>query len=291
NGTITRGCWASTEETKCEAPSCNACNSDKCNTNLVCYNCTTCNTVTDSNLLWCPLNDKCFTYGTDATNMVRGCTSNTTNASCANTNVNSNTNKCLTCDSGKCNNLPYEKEAVSCFQCDGSSEDCTGLQAENTNKTCNVAYYQDSGCFTYVNGDKINRGCVNAFTGNCSETAGCSECTTDACNGENQSFKCYACISSVDSKCWEGSSTEIATVECPAKKCFSGYWNRQMVRQCFTGASELMQYQCNNKVEGHQCTVCEESLCNTKAYSGASGLSQVGVLGLLIAAFVSHRSS
>lgn len=223
-GAITRGCNNGTTETPCQSPSCIGCNKDKCNENLVCYNCTgeACNTVTDAMLLGCPLNDKCFSFGTSATTMTRGCTSNTTIADCS----VSTKEGCQVCDTGLCNSKPYEAP------------------------------------------------------------------TTEA---PTTAFECYSCNSALDSACYDGKDTSKYTkVECTNGTCFSGYWNRQFVRDCFGSASALMQYQCNQNVtlDGHQCQKCDSpTLCNTFAYNGVSSLSHVGAVGVLIVAFITLRNS
>ncbi|KAH8240675.1 hypothetical protein KR026_003358 [Drosophila bipectinata] len=218
---VIRGCSNATDAAPCNSPSCMGCNGDKCNLNVVCYSCTgdSCNTVNDEMLLGCPLNDKCFSSGTSATNMTRGCTSNTANANCS----VSTTEGCSICDTGKCNSQVYE------------------------------------------------------------------EPTTDPTPA---AFECYSCSSSLNSACWDAKDTsKLETVSCTNKTCFSGYWNRQFVRDCFSSASSLMQYQCTTNVTGHQCQKCEISKCNTYAYNGASSLNHVGVAGILIVAFITLRNS
>ncbi|XP_017097682.2 uncharacterized protein [Drosophila bipectinata] len=209
---VIRGCSNATDAEPCKSPSCIGCNMDKCNLNVVCYSCTgeSCNTVKDEMLLGCPLNDRCFSSGTSATNMTRGCTSNTANANCS----VSTTEGCSICDTGKCNSQVYEE------------------------------------------------------------------------------FECYSCSSSLNSACWDAKDTsKLETVSCTNGTCFSGYWNRQFVRDCFSSASSLMQYQCTTNVTGHQCQKCEISKCNTWAYNGASSLNHVGVAGILIVAFITLRNS
>ncbi|KAH8324454.1 hypothetical protein KR074_007941 [Drosophila pseudoananassae] len=220
-GVITRGCSNGTDTEPCKSPSCIGCNGERCNNNVVCYSCTgeSCNTVKDEMLQGCSSTDKCFSSGTSATNMTRGCTSNTTNANCS----VSTTEGCSICETGKCNSQAYE------------------------------------------------------------------EPTTDPTPAV---FECYSCTSSLNSACWGGKdTTKYETVSCTNGTCFSGYWNRQFVRDCFSSASSLMQYQCTTNVTGHQCQKCETSKCNTFAYNGASSLNNVGVAGILIVAYITLRNS
>ncbi|KAH8258552.1 hypothetical protein KR038_006143 [Drosophila bunnanda] len=282
-GMVSRGCLAS--GTTCpDSTNCQICTGDNCNTQSVCYSCTgdSCNTVTPAMLTVCATGStKCFTTGSSSTTMIRGCTTDTATTCPSNTQDTS----CAICNASECNNLTYERSVGSCITCTG----CAESQDTSKAQACKLLYNQTStDCYTTTAGA---RGCVASLEGGCTDANTCTACTGENCNTAGQEFQCLACLSNEVSGCWSGTGTDIPKVSCPAKKCFSGIWNGLGVRDCLTSGSELMQYQCNNKVEPYQCTVCETSLCNVVNLNGASSLSQMGVVGLLLGLMVVLRSA
>ncbi|KAH8282343.1 hypothetical protein KR054_006923, partial [Drosophila jambulina] len=280
-GAVTRGCLAT--GTNCPDSNCQTCNSDKCNTNGACYSCSgdSCNSGLPANVYVCATNSsKCFTTGTSATNMTRGCTSDAA-AKCP---VDTKDPSCAICDSSLCNSLAYQRSEGSCVTCTGCSE------AQDTSKAaaCNVLYnetFASTGCYSTTAGA---RGCVSALEGGCTDATLCKSCTTDNCNTAAGEFQCYSCLSNAVSGCWDGTGTAIPTVACSNGTCFSGVWNGLGVRDCLTAGSDLMQYQCMNKI---QCSTCTTSLCNKVSLNGAGSLSQMGVVGLLLGLMLVLRSA
>ncbi|XP_020799088.1 major surface trophozoite antigen 11 [Drosophila serrata] len=283
-GTVTRGCFAS--ETTCTETNCQTCNGDKCNTNAVCYNCTgdSCNTVAAAMLSACATDSsKCFTTGTSATNMTRGCTADTSLAyKCP---ADTTDTSCAICDASQCNKVTYQRTEGSCITC----TDCAGSQDTSKAAACTLLYNQaSSGCYTTTAGA---RGCLGSLEGGCTDATTCTSCTGDNCNTAGQEFQCLACLTSEVSGCWSGTGTDIPKVACPNGTCFSGIWNGLGVRDCLTAGSELMQYQCENKVQPYGCETCKTSLCNNVKLNGASSLSQMGVVGLFLGLLVVLRSA
>ncbi|SPP79427.1 keratin-associated protein 5-10 [Drosophila guanche] len=271
NGVITRGCLA--ESANCTAPLCNSCNTDKCNTNLVCYICTgeSCNAPTNATLGACGTADgQCYTIGTSAADMQRGCTSDT-GAKCPKGSADTN---CAICQTTNCNSLQYERDAGSCIQC----TDCAGAQEASTAKTCGtVKYNQESlGCYTLLNGT-VSRGCITTGQAACTTESNCTACSGAACNLAAQGFQCAQCNTLTNDNCRKGVGTPVTSC---ANTCFSGYWNGAGIRGCWDDASELMQYQCVNE-KSHDCSQCQTSLCNVEPFSGAATIKQLGV-GLLL---------
>ncbi|KAI8042212.1 uncharacterized protein LOC128262429 [Drosophila gunungcola] len=364
NGNLTRGCWDN--QTACSGPSCSSCNTDKCNSNLLCqqclgeaecaqtnvtdvkyntvcsdgqfcvnrvndgnssvsrqcgtacaageaattcsscqtalcnaglfpstrqqcYNCTGtgCDAVAPSMIVGCSQTDaKCFTTGTSATNMTRGCTSATTEIKCA---ADSTDPSCLICDSGLCNTLTYQRDAGSCMVCDSCSE---AQDATKATPCSQALYNQTIGCYTITTGSTVKRGCLNSLETECTAANSCTSCPTTGCNVAAEAFKCIACISNEINGCWDAiAPAKDSVVDCPSEVCYNGVWNGLAVRDCFSSASPLMQYQCNAAIEPYQCKTCKTSLCNDIKLNGASSLSQVGVVGLLMALLLALRSA
>ncbi|XP_022214693.2 variant-specific surface protein VSP4A1 [Drosophila obscura] len=276
-GTIARGCLA--ENVTCVAPKCNSCNGDKCNTNLFCYQCTgeSCNTPANNTLAACGLADaKCYTSGTSANAMLRGCTSDE-GAKCP---AGSTDASCATCNTTACNNVQYERDAGNCSQC----SNCPGAQEASSATSCGKLLYNQAslGCYTINNGT-VYRGCVTAEQ-TCSTENSCTTCSEAACNLGAEEFQCAVCSTLTNDKCQKGADAPVTA--CP-DKCFYGHWSGAGIRGCWDQASELMQYQCQNE-KSHNCTICATSLCNIEAFSGAASRKQLGV-GLLLGLILTLR--
>ncbi|XP_016926307.3 keratin-associated protein 10-6 [Drosophila suzukii] len=284
--------------TACSSATCTSCATSLCNANLYpadrrqCYSCsgTDCNKFEESMITGCSQTDaKCFTTGTSETNMTRGCTSADTAIKCA---ADSTDPDCLICDTNLCNTLQYQRDAGSCLICDN----CAAQQDANDKKSCDLALYnQTIGCYTVTTGTTVSRGCLNKLDGECSATNNCTSCSESGCNvaAVDVAFECIACISNEVADCWSATKPEeLPVVKCDNGTCFSGIWRGLGVRDCFTSASQLMQYQCDHKVEGHQCTTCTTpTKCNKDPFNGAASLSQMGVVGLLMTLMLALRSS
>ncbi|XP_016964664.1 uncharacterized protein LOC108034305 [Drosophila biarmipes] len=293
NRTVSLSCGSS-----CANVTCSSCTTSLCNEALYpadrrqCYTCsgTDCDTVAASIATGCSQTDaKCFTTGTSATNMTRGCTSATTDIKCA---ADSTDPGCLLCDSNLCNSQQYQRDAGSCIICDN----CDAQQNASQKQSCDQALYnQTIGCYTLTTGSTVSRGCLNKLEGECSANNSCTSCSDAGCNvaAVDVPFECIACISNEVADCWSATKPEdLPAVKCGNGTCFSGIWNGLGVRDCFSSASQLMQYQCDHNVEGHQCTTCTTlTKCNAKGFSGAASLSQMGVVGLLMALMLALRSS
>ncbi|EDX05446.1 major surface trophozoite antigen 11 [Drosophila simulans] len=293
NQTVTRqcgdACAAGTEST------CSSCSASLCNVGLFpanrrqCYNCTgeNCNAVSNTLVAGCSQIDAgCFTTGTSASNMTRGCTSATTEIKCASDSTDPS---CLVCNSDFCNSPTYEREAGSCIIC----ENCAAQQVATDAKSCGQAKYnQEVGCYTITSGTNVNRGCLNTLESGCSTTNACTSCSENGCNVAAGEFTCIKCISNEDTGCWSASDPNtLPVVDCPNGTCYSGVWNELGVRGCFTAASLQMQYQCNAKVEVYQCDTCTESMCNKLPFNGAGALRHVGVVGMLMGVVIALRSA
>ncbi|XP_016970461.1 variant-specific surface protein VSP4A1 [Drosophila rhopaloa] len=292
NQTVTRQCGPACADGVADTK-CLSCTSSLCNKGVFpanrrqCYNCTGTECETDSTVIGCSQTDaQCFTTGTSATNMTRGCTSATTAIKCE---VDSTDSSCLLCDSDFCNNVAYQRDAGSCMVC----ENCSSQQNATQGSPCGLVTYQQAiGCYTITFGATVKRGCLSSLEGECTEANSCTSCTTSNCNVAAEAFKCIACISNQIDGCWTPNAPANETfVTCPSEKCFSGVWNNLAVRDCFSAASQLMQYQCDAGIKDYQCTTCSESGCNKNKLNGASSLSQMGVVGLLMALMLTLRSA
>ncbi|XP_017029581.1 keratin-associated protein 10-7 [Drosophila kikkawai] len=286
NGTVSRGCLPDGQTTCTDSTSCQICNTDKCNTNTVCYKCTgeSCNTVTDAMLAVCSTDtSKCYTTGWSATNMTRSCTADTTQTyKCP---ADATDPSCSICSTAQCNKVAYQREEGSCITC----PNCVEAQEASAGQACTILYNQTfTGCYTTTAGA---RGCLNNLEGGCTDATTCQSCTANNCNTAAGPFKCIACLSNEVSGCWTGEGTELPSVDCANGTCFSGVWNGLGVRNCITAGSELMQYQCINKVEPYRCQTCTTSLCNKDSFNGSGSLSQMGVVGLFLGLLVVLRSA
>ncbi|KAH8413332.1 hypothetical protein KR009_010052 [Drosophila setifemur] len=291
-GALTRGCL--TAGTTCTGPTCNSCNTDKCNVNLVCQECLgepDCGqtAVTGVNYNAVCLNDQFCVNQVNANNTVsRSC------GKACDTGVSADT--CSSCQTALCNQGFYPASRLQCYKCTGDA--CNNV-ADNMIVGCGLTAGEK--CFTSgTSATNLTRGCTSDTTNaKCpadSTDASCRICDSAKCNSLTydvlDEFTCFACISSQTPACWAGGAdATYPKVACSNKTCFSGYWNGQMVRDCFSSASSLMQYQCDNNVKGHQCNKCTTANCNFVAYDGASALSQVGVVGLILASIVAMRPS
>ncbi|KAH8352436.1 hypothetical protein KR084_004154 [Drosophila pseudotakahashii] len=295
NQTVTRQCGTACADGSDNAK-CSSCSSPLCNSGYFpesrrqCYTCSGegCDTVGESMIGGCTQTDaKCFTTGTAANNMTRGCTSNTTGITCA---ADSTDPTCLNCDSNLCNALQYERDAGSCIVCDN----CPTKEEANKKESCGQALYnQTLGCYTVTTGSTVNRGCLNKLDGECSATNSCTSCSDADCNvgTVDIAFQCIACISNEVSGCWSPTAEDqLPVVDCANGTCFSGVWNGLGVRDCFSSASQLMQYQCNANL--HQCNMCTTpTKCNNKEFNGAASLNKMGFVGLLLALILALRST
>ncbi|EDW75500.1 uncharacterized protein Dwil_GK23784 [Drosophila willistoni] len=293
NSTISRSCGTAascTDSTKCAT-----CDVAKCNVQLFpadrlqCYTCSgdSCDAVNNSTLTPCGLNNaQCYTLGSSAADMQRGCTSDSgTKCTAESTDAN-----CLLCNNETgCNNLTYNRNGGTCVQCDN----CSAAQEATAAAACPESNYTQSvGCYTQTKDNVVSRGCLNALAYNvaCTNETDCSSCDTANCNIElvevDTTFKCQRCYTYNYDTCTEGKSEALACDNTTETKCFAGKWGDLVVRDCLDEASELMQYQCVNEVA--DCKVCDESGCNLWAYS-AAGLIQMSlglIMGLLIIHFV-----
>ncbi|XP_060666160.1 major surface-labeled trophozoite antigen 417 [Drosophila nasuta] len=297
--TVSRGCG---EQCAADNATCFSCTTDNCNLAIFptdrrqCYQCTgeACNTVTDAMLEPCSLykteGQKCYTIGTNANTMIRGCTSDA-NAKCTTTTEDAS---CLLCDNENgCNNRTYESVLNKCIKC---SNDDTCLNAQNAADAQNCASSNytltAASCYTQLfDNGTVARGCVNELTETCDTENDCKECSTDACNTEEGTFTCYVCRSDNDPGC--RTMTNIPPSPCintsltstDSKQCLSGEWDGIVIRGCLIDASEVMKFQC--VYDDDRCIACKGANCNnnTEKYNSAATLQHLG-LGMLTIFFL-----
>ncbi|KAH8377442.1 hypothetical protein KR093_005459, partial [Drosophila rubida] len=295
NGTVSRGCGDQCAAGDAKCSSCN--DKDNCNLGIYptdgrqCYQCNgeACNTVTASQLTPCSVykseGQKCYTIGTDAKTMARGCITDGA-AKCTATA----TDGCLLCDNENgCNNKTYSAVLNKCIKCNDSAG-CFNAQKASDAQDCPASTYTQGApnCYTqsFANGTVV-RGCVNELLGTCDAQSSCQDCSGEACNTNDATFTCYLCRSDNDPACRTmeniGASpcTNTSLTSPDSKKCFSGEWDGVVLRGCLIDLSPLMNYQCNNDADD-RCLTCSGVNCNneTKKYNGAGTLQHIG-LGML----------
>lgn len=244
NGTVTRGCadspCANADDAKCK--SCN--DTDNCNVGIFpadarqCYQCSgaDCNAPTSTQLLPCSLygveNQQCYTIGTDAKTMTRGCNTDATAKDCA---TGSTDASCLFCnDQNGCNNRTYSTVLGTCMKCN-NSDTCVLAQDSSKAEACAAANYTLSVNQCYLeltsNGN-VARGCVNELTDNkvCNAAENCQICEGSACNVQDGTFTCLTCRSDNFAPCRQA---EVGPEPCinsvnstESMKCYSGEWSK-----------------------------------------------------------------
>ncbi|XP_068145003.1 protein psiF [Drosophila tropicalis] len=293
NSTISRGCGTAASCT--DSAKCATCDVGNCNIQvfptdrLQCYTCSgdSCNAVNNSTLTPCGLNNaQCYTLGSNATDMQRGCTSDSgTKCTADSTDAN-----CLLCNNETgCNNLTYTRSGGSCVTCDN----CSAAQVATVGAACPESNYTQSvGCYTQTKDNVVSRGCLNALALDfaCTNETQCSSCDTANCNIDlvevDTTFKCQRCNNINFDECTKGSVEAQACDNTTETKCFAGMWGDLVVRDCLDQASALMEYQCVQEVAN--CKVCDTSGCNKWTYSAASFIQiSLGlIMGLLAIQFV-----
>ncbi|KAH8263549.1 hypothetical protein KR044_010494, partial [Drosophila immigrans] len=299
NGTVTRSCGDECAANDAKCSSCN--NKDNCNEVLFpanarqCYQCTgeACNTVTDSMLKPCSVTkaegQQCYTSGSDAKTMVRGCTTDG-GATCT-----ANTTSCLLCDTENgCNNRTYNVELNKCIKC-SDADKCFGAQNAADAVACAGSNFTQTAdnCYTQVfDNGTVSRGCVSELQGACDAQSDCSDCAGEACNTQVGTFTCYVCRSDnyPDCRNMKGvgylpcTNTSLTSPE--SKQCYSGEWDGIVVRGCLIDLGAAMTYQCYNNADD-RCDICSGINCNTEVekYNGAATLQHMG-LGMLALFFL-----
>ncbi|XP_017859603.1 PREDICTED: uncharacterized protein LOC108611448 [Drosophila arizonae] len=291
NGAVVRGCL------NCAAndSNCKSCATDNCNVGIfpenrqLCYQCSgeSCSNLDNSTmLLGCAIyqatGQKCYTIGTSATNMQRGCQSDTAaDNKCSATSTDPS---CLFCDNENgCNNRPYSRVLGSCYKCNDSDK-CQLQQEASTATECAAAVYTQNvnSCYTQLlaNG-VVARGCTNELAAGCNASNNCDACEGNNCNAAVAVFKCLICRSDYYAPCREA---EVGQENCPASsltgpdamKCFSGEWDGVVIRGCLSEASDVMKYQCS-KDSPSRCTECSGMGCNDISYNVAATLQQMAL--------------
>ncbi|XP_023165417.2 keratin-associated protein 5-4 [Drosophila hydei] len=303
NGTVSRGCRGA-----CAAndPNCKSCTTDNCNVGIfpenrrLCYQCNgdTCGTPDNASmLLGCDIyqatGQKCYTIGTSATTMQRGCqTDSTADNKCSASSTDPN---CLFCDNENgCNNRPYSRVLGSCYKCNDADK-CLLQQEAGKESACAPAVYtqNENSCYTQLfNNGSVGRGCTNELADGCETTQNCNACTGDNCNVNIATFQCLICRSDYYAPCRQA---KVQPENCPASsltgpqamKCFSGEWDGVVVRGCLSEASALMQYQCTAEADT-RCQTCTGLGCNRLVYNGAATLQQMGLGLFALISIVRH---
>ncbi|KAH8409605.1 hypothetical protein KR222_011163 [Zaprionus bogoriensis] len=300
NGTVTRGCGepcATTDDGKCLS-----CSTDKCNVGIFpearrqCYQCTgeTCNDVADTMLKPCAKyateGQQCYTIGSDAKTMVRGCDTDA-GATCAAGSTNAS---CAFCsDQSGCNNRTYSSVLGSCIKCN-NSDTCVLAQDASKAESCAAANYTQSGNSCYYNittSGTVVRGCYNELSADetCDEAAGCKKCEGSACNVEAGIFTCLTCRSDNYEPCRQaavgGTPCVNSSLTSPSSlQCYEGEWDNVVVRGCLIDLGQLMTYQCKNDADD-RCEICSGIDCNKEVdrFNGAASLGHLsfGLLALI----------
>ncbi|KAI8118652.1 hypothetical protein CVS40_9774 [Lucilia cuprina] len=296
NKLVVRGCATDSDISQCtDAKTCETCDSVMCNTGVFpkerirCHQCTgsSCLDVAANSLVAKPCtnyveNDQCYTKAKSETDMTRGCKSDTKDNQCTDT-----AEGCAFCSSDNCNYLKYKYDQVlKCHQCTGddATNECFKEQTSTEFKDCKkqLLYNEAEYCYTQINGDKIQRGCLHdnadLTADKCTDSNNCKKCNSaNGCNNakeEPPQFTCIVCRSDLNEKCWNDAKTmqgqKCRVRPSSAKEgCFHGIWNGVAIRGCMVDASLQNQEICKDE-KNLQCRACYESNCNTFDSSGAN---------------------
>ncbi|XP_062547482.1 uncharacterized protein LOC134213029 isoform X2 [Armigeres subalbatus] len=150
---------------------------------------------------------------------------------------------CLVCSSDGCNTpVDHENIHLECITC-RDTEDCI-------NAACEEAKFYD-GCFTYISGSTVEKGCLNALTndGSSSEVylacnieaskddPPCYKCTESNCNAVH----CLTCDSEFNDACVEGNAETISYEVCPPEDtCVMFVENGYTKRGCSSSFEETV---------------------------------------------------
>lgn len=242
NGTVTRGC----SDTECESgagATCSSCKGDNCNAGIFptdrrqCYQCTgeTCDKVADTMLQPCAIYEqdkqKCYSIGSDAKTMERGCTTDT-GTKCAIDGTDSN---CALCnDANGCNNSTYSSVLGSCIKC-SNADTCIPAQDKANAVACAASNYTQSinQCYFKISSNgSVQRGCVNELPAGetCDAKDNCQSCDGSACNIEEGVFTCLTCRSDNYAPCRQahvgGEPCVNTTLTDQSMKCYNGEWGK-----------------------------------------------------------------
>lgn len=243
NGTLTRGC----DNTECASgtdASCKSCKEDNCNAGIFpadrrqCYQCTgdACNTVTEAMLQPCTINErenqKCYTIGSDAKTMQRGCTTDA-NTKCAIDTTDGNCSLCS--DANGCNKRPYSSILGPCIKC-SNGDTCIPAQDKSKAENCAASVYTQTvnQCYFQLNSDgSVQRGCVNELANGttCEEKNNCNICEGSACNIQEGIFSCLTCRSDNFAPCRQAHVGSLPCLDSSlnsnaSMKCYSGEWSK-----------------------------------------------------------------
>jgi len=259
---VTRGCGAD----NCEAPDCLSCDSNLCNSPLMCRQCdgsqpecATTNATDKAYNRLCAANQFCRIDLNENGTLTRGC-----GAECPNGDTN-----CDSCKEDNCNVGIFPKDRRLCYQCSG--EACNTVTATMMNP-CSLYQTKDQKCYTIGTDDKtMQRGCTSDTGAKCpiaSTDPNCAFCDDqNGCNNRAFSSVLGSCIKCNNSDACIASQSKDKAVNCAA----SNY--TQTDNSCYSQlfANGTMDRGCTNELNGRECTdsqnciKCNGTACNTEA--------------------------
>lgn len=211
----------------------------------------------------------CFLEIDEGSNVKRGCISDLAADERKKYLENSDTAK--VCTGYNCN---LKKSFQKCFVCDSNTDpNCLSNNIERI-KLC--AIYDDQ-CYTFVNGSRTFRGCLNDLTpdlvNECQKSANnCEICSSDeqqACNNRDLSLhKCIECDSNTNPECCDQPEVLQAGKICSLRKnvkngCYLKIINDTYERGCIQDLSMPNKKLCLNQSD-QTCKICVGKNCNEK---------------------------
>ncbi|XP_052563273.1 uncharacterized protein LOC120415390 isoform X2 [Culex pipiens pallens] len=263
-----------TDRTKCttaEDKSCVVCPSRGCN-NQRWPTCHVCEETTNST---CPLEQirsgsfcknhkeqaECFEQFVQG-NVQRGCVSDLIPAfdPCL------SNGKCKSCTGNDCNKERSDRfQNVACLQCtaDGTDSDGSCLLGTQVSQSCEDR--SNGGCFTWINGGILLRGCQSDFgnTTQCNGTT-CRSCDEEGCNSgifPQNRLECYQCKGQ---DCGKESTQNTTSAICRIFKSDNKCFSRISAEGVFERGCQYDLINGSNPCSGlENCILCTGSKCNT----------------------------
>ncbi|XP_055598692.1 uncharacterized protein LOC129748203 [Uranotaenia lowii] len=271
--TVGKGCLSDlikgdTFYTECNSDDsqCILCPGNNCNRDQFrCYRCSSrtnadCADIRSNNIDRVDCYGECVLFLDEEGYIIRDCLENIDEDEC-NDSID-----CETCLGSECNKNMLPETRLSCYQCEGSEEDCLKATAEIFNKACSK-HKDDDQCYTrFEREDYVTRGCVSDLPEDQKCTEPCITCDGDDCNEQyalqDNTLHCIKCVG-------ESCEGNVKGTPCTKQILFGSrdfcyeYADKDTIQKgCLSDLSEDGDETIKNACDQGNCILCSEDNCN-----------------------------